>query len=311
MNPTRTYFATLSLFLASICFAQNQKSEATSLLGQPLYRKEFADIELIKLSANLAEAQSNYRVAPDSANNVIWLGRRLGYVWCFREAITAFSDGIAKHPENPRLYRHRGHRYITVREFDNAIADLEKASKLIANLPDEVEPDGAPNQHNIPRSTLHSNIWYHLGLACYLKGDFENAQRAYSAGMKFAEVNDDMLVATTHWLYMTLRRLGRMEEAQKILIPIRDQMEILENEHYHKLLLMYKEALSPGSILNLDSSSDIELATIGYGVGNWYFYNGHQEKAMEIFEKIAASENWPAFGFIAAEAELARAKQKK
>ena len=45
--------------------------------------------------------------------------------------------------------------------------------KLVAAKPDEVEPDGAPNARGIPRSTLQSNIWYHLGLAQYLAGDFD------------------------------------------------------------------------------------------------------------------------------------------
>ena len=32
-----------------------------------------------------------------------------------------YSQGIALHPENPWLYRHRGHRYISVRELDRAL----------------------------------------------------------------------------------------------------------------------------------------------------------------------------------------------
>jgi len=284
-------------------FAQTQP-EATSLLGQPLQRISFSDEELIKLSANLASAQADYKTDPNNANNIIWLGRRLAYLWRYREAIAVFTKGLEKYPENPWLYRHRGHRYITVREFNNAISDLEKATQLIANVPDEVEPDGAPNKHNIPRSTLHSNIWYHLGLAYYLKKDFENALRAYRAGMELSKVNDDMLVAASHWLYMTLRRLERPDEAEEVLEPIHDQMEILENESYHKLLLMYKGALSPDGLLDPDAADDLALATTGYGVGNWYLCNGHEAKAREIFEKIVATRYWAAFGHIAAEAEL-------
>ena len=63
------------------------------------------------------------------------------------------------------MYRHRGHRYVSIREFDRAIADLEYAATLIEGTEDEIEPDGMPNAMNIPVSSLHSNIWYHLGLA--------------------------------------------------------------------------------------------------------------------------------------------------
>ena len=86
-----------------------------------------------------------------------------------------FSKGVAAHPNNPRMYRHRGHRYITTRQFDRAIADFEKAATLIKGTPDEIEPDGAPNPTGKPRSSLHFNIWYHLGLAHYLKGDYQKA----------------------------------------------------------------------------------------------------------------------------------------
>lgn len=290
--------------------AQMPQPEATSLLGQPLHRISFSDEELIKLSADLAQARSDYQADPNNTDNIIWLGRRLAYLWRYREAIAVFSEGIAKHPENPKLYRHRGHRNITIREFDHAIADLEKAAQLIANRPDEMEPDGAPNQRNLPRSTLNSNIWYHLGLAYYLKGDFENAQRAFHACMEFAKVNDDMLAAASNWLYMTLRRLNRPEEAEQVLAPIRDQMEIFENEDYHRLLLMYKGALPPESLWNLDSADEVKLATIGYGVGNWYLYHDRPNEAREIFEKIIATQYWPTFGYIAAEAELARMKNE-
>src|SRR4029079_14854032 len=116
---------------------------------------------------------------PSSADAAIWLGRRLAYLGRFPEAIEAFTQGIAIHPADARLYRHRGHRYITTRRFDREVADLTKASQLVAGKQDEVEPDGAPNKAGIPRSTLQSNIWYHLGLAQYLSGDFDAALASY------------------------------------------------------------------------------------------------------------------------------------
>ncbi len=129
--------------------------------------------------------------------------------------------------------------------------------------------------------------------------------------MKFSKINDDMLTAASHWLYMTLRRLGRQQDAEKILEPIRDQMEILENADYHRLLLMYKSALSPEALMDIDAADDLKLSTIGYGVGNWYLCNGQTEKAQEIFEKIIATKYWSAFGYIAAESELARTKNSR
>jgi tetratricopeptide (TPR) repeat protein len=283
--------------------------EAHSLFGQPLYPISLSADEKAKLDSDLTMAQADYEKNPNDPERIIWLGRRLAYLWRYREAIEVYSRGIELHPDYFKLYRHRGHRYITIREFDKAIADLEKAAALIQGVSDAIEPDGAPNKFNIPTSTSHSNIWYHLGLAYYLKGDFENALRCYLECMKFSKINNDMLCATSDWLYMTYGRLGRIEEAAKVLEPIHQNMNILENHSYHKRLLMYKGIIQPDSLLNADNSSDLDLATQGYGVGNWHFYNGQTDKAKEIFEKVLKGKYWAAFGYIAAEADLIRMKK--
>lgn len=279
--------------------------EALSLLGEELRAPELAEERRIELERQLAEARAAYERDPTDADAIIWLGRRTAYLGRYREAIAIFTEGIEKHPADARMYRHRGHRFITVRQFDDAIADLRQAAELVRGRPDEVEPDGQPNEYNIPTSTLQSNIWYHLGLAYYLSGDFERALEAYRACMEVA-TNPDMHVATADWLYMTLRRLGRDEEAAAVLEPITADMRILENHTYHRRLLMYKGELSPDSLLAGDASETLQMATQGYGVGNWYLYNGDAERAREIFERVVSLGNWPAFGHIAAEAELAR-----
>jgi tetratricopeptide (TPR) repeat protein len=259
------------------------------------------------MEARLAEARARFDSQPNDPDAIIWLGRRTAYLGSYQEAIKIFSRGVELHTGDARFYRHRGHRYITLRCFDSAIADLEKAAKLIRGKADEIEPDGLPNARNTPTGTLQSNIWYHLGLAHYLKGDFENALRSYRECMKVSK-NPDMLVATSHWLYMTLRRLGRAGEARKVLDPITEQMDIIENRDYHRLLLMYKGKLTPESLLeeSMKGGSSLSSATIGYGVGNWHLYNGEREKAAAVFRKVIESNQWASFGYIAAEAELKR-----
>ncbi len=280
--------------------------EASTLSGKPLTRPVFSAEQRARLEADLAAAQAEHDKNPRDAERAIWLGRRLGYLSRYRDAIAIYTTALVRHPDNAKLYRHRGHRYISIRQFDNAVADFEKAASLVKGLPDEIEPDGAPNQYNKPRSTLQSNIWYHLGLAYYLKGDLTRALPAYLECMKVSTNNDDSLVAASDWLYMTYRRLGRTADAARVLEPIREQMDILENDAYHKRLLMYKGLVTPGSLLATEGADALQLATQGYGVGNWYLYNGDQAKAREIFERIVQGSSWSAFGFIAAEADLHR-----
>ncbi len=284
--------------------------EAYSLFGRLLTRPAFSPQRRNELDAQLAVAKNNFDNNPNDPENIIWLGRRTAYLSRYREAIDIYSRGIEKFPTHFKLYRHRGHRYITIREFDKAIGDLEKAASLIHGVPDEVEQDGLPNKYNIPTSTSHTNIWYHLGLAYYLKEDFENARRCYLECLTLCK-NDDILCATTDWLYMTCRRVGLHDEAKTYLEPINVDMTIYEDSAYHRRLLMYKGELQPSALLDTSGANDLTIATQGYGVGNWYFYNGEIEKAKQIFEQVITGSNWAAFGYIAAEAELYRMSKKK
>lgn len=283
--------------------------EVTSLIGVPLYRPLLSAERRAHLDGNLEEAAEAYRDNPEEAEAIIWYGRRLAYLSRYQDAIEIYSRGLELHPESYRLLRHRGHRYISTRQFDAAVADLENAARLAEGLPRETEPDGAPNALDIPLSNTHFNIWYHLGLAHYLRGDFEAARDAYLVCMEHSD-NPDLLVATTDWLYMTYRRLGEDEAAAALLEAIDAGMEIVENDSYHRRLLMYKGEIEPDELLDLRTADDpdiaLNIATQGYGVGNWYLVNGDAEAAREVFERIVEGTSWAAFGYIAAEAELAR-----
>lgn len=259
-----------------------------------------------QLEARLAEARAQATKEP-SAENLIWLGRRAAYLGHYREAVEVFTKASEQFPDDARVYRHRGHRYITLRCFDLAIRDLQRAAKLTKGKPDEIEPDGMPNSRNIPTSTLQSNIWYHLGLAYYLNGDFKSALKAYREAEKVSR-NPDMLVATSHWLYMTLRRLGREKEAATAIAGIQPDLDIIENDDYYKLIKLYQGRLKAEDLLREISSSTNTLsnASIGYGLGNWFLYNDQRVEAEKIFRQINVGNQWSSFGYIAAEAELKR-----
>ncbi|HRX01251.1 MAG TPA: tetratricopeptide repeat protein [Cyclobacteriaceae bacterium] len=287
---------------------QTEKApEVVSLLGKTFYEPERSPEAQARLDSNLQVAEKNFLKDP-SEENYIWYARRLGYLSRFNDAIEILSQGLEKYPDSYRLLRHRGHRYISMRLFDRAIDDLTRASQLMPPWPPEIEPDGAPNKMNIPLSSTQFNIWYHLGLAHYLKGDFEKAEQAYIECLKVSN-NDDLLVATIDWFYMTYRREGKDELAKGLLGNITDSMNIIENDSYYKRLQMYQGKLQPEQLLTVDPEADdydLSLATQGYGVGNWYLYNGDTTKAIDIFEKVVAGKSFASFGFIAAEAELAR-----
>jgi len=281
--------------------------ELVSLLGRPLHASP-PGADRAKLEANLEKARADLAADPRDPAKVVWVGRRLGYLWRMREAIDVFSRGIEAQPDFAPLYRHRGHRYITLRQFDRAIADLERAAKLIEGKPDEVEEDGAPNEKNIPLTSLGFNVWYHLALARYLQADFAGAVRDFTKTLEFCRGYDDNVVAVTDWLYMSLRRSAREKEAAALLASIREDMTIIENRAYHRRLLMYKGLHKPVALLSTDKASELDVATYGYGVANLFLYNGHSGRAKSELERVVSGPYWPAFGFIAAEVDLARMK---
>jgi hypothetical protein len=257
--------------------------------------------------ALLENERSDYSKNPDNESHAVWFGRRTAYLGEYKKAIEIYTDGIKWNPRSSQLYRHRGHRFITLRCFDDAIADLETAAKLIKGKPDEIEPDGLPNAKNIPTSTLQSNIWYHLGLAYYLKGEFKNALRAYRECEKVSK-NNDMRVATAYWHYMTLRRLGKEKEARRVIEPFAGEIELIENTDYLKLIKLNRGEVKDDELLASISAEANTLgsASMSYGIGNYFLYNGDNAKARSVFQKIVGGNQWSSFGYIAAETELAR-----
>jgi tetratricopeptide (TPR) repeat protein len=281
--------------------------QAVSFLGDSLRELPLGAETRARYDSQLAVAKASYDRAPADPDSIIWYARRLGYLGRFRESIAAYTAGIEQHPDNPWMYRHRGHRYISVRELDNAIADLEKATQLVAGKPDQVEPDGQPNAQNMPIGTLHSNIAYHLALAYYLKGNYASAVPVYQRELAAAK-NDDRRVSTGHWLYMSLRRQGNDAAARAMLTPFTKTMNVIENQTYHRLMLLYKGELPVDSVLTVGPNGEMSVtdATAAYGVGNWHLYNGRQAEAEAVFRRIMGGGLWGAFGYIAAEAELAK-----
>ena len=254
------------------------------------------------LLTNYSEALKNYNSAPN-VTNTIWLGRRIAYTGAYDEAIKIYTKGISKFPGEARLYRHRGHRYISTRQFVNAIADLNTAAQLIRNTKDQIEPDGIPNRLNQPISTLHTNIWYHFGLTYYLMNNLRRAKVAFTKCLE-ASTNDDNVVSASHWLYMIHRRLGNDEEAKALLEPISKDMTIVENDAYHQLLLFYKGEISEEALQGNESMGSSEAVL--YGLANWYHYNGDADKARLIYEELVKNGHPSGFGYIAAEEDLAR-----
>jgi tetratricopeptide (TPR) repeat protein len=280
--------------------------EATSLLGTPLLRPEPPAAFRDRQETLLAEARSQLAAAPDSVDAWIWVGRRLGYLGRYRDAIAHYTEALARFPDAPELYRHRGHRYLSVRELDHARGDLERAVELMGALPDAVEPDGLPNERNLPTGTLRSNVWYHLGLARHLLGDDDGAAAAFTAARDAVD-NPDNLVAASYWLYLAYRAAGDERAAREMLAPITPELDVFENREYHRLLLVFRGDYDAELLLGQAAAGGgQQLATVGYGIAAWRLLGGERQAAARLLGQLVVETPWPAFGHLAAEAQLAR-----
>jgi len=275
-----------------------------ALLAALLAAAPPAQAQAAGADAQLAAAKAAWERHPANADSIIWYGRRVGYTGAFAEAVAIYTEGLRRHPDEPRLLRHRGHRFISLRDFPRAIADLERARTVVAGKPDEVEPDGQPNARGIPTSTLHSNIRYHLALAYFVTGEFARALPIWAEDARVAK-NVDQRVAATYWWVLTLAHLDRHDEAKAALAAVRADWDVIENGSYHRALLWMKGEMTEAALLPAGAST-LERQTIGNGIGQWHAAHGRTAEARRAWEGVLATGPSASFGFIAAEQAMGR-----
>lgn len=302
MAAMKTALGVAALFLSGACASLPPGAVCRSLDGRPLFPPHLDDADRARMEADLAAAQAVLATTPTDRDAAVWVARRLGYLGRFRAAISVLTEALVDHPDDPFLLRHRGHRWITLREPGRAAADLERAAFACRTTPDVVEPDGRPTPGRPPHSSLHYNVHYHLGLALFLCGDFELAERAWLECLAVV-ANDESRVAVTHWLWCVKMRRGDRAGAAAVVAPIRADMDVVDNRGYLQLCLVYAGKLERQDVVVPKGSAGAALA---FGLAHQALVVGARDQARREFEALVAGANWTAFGVIAAEAELAR-----
>jgi tetratricopeptide (TPR) repeat protein len=256
----------------------------------------------------LEQAQEAYAAQPGSVQALVRLGRALSGAGMYKQAVALYTLGLDQHPDDLYLLRHRGHRYITLRQFGLALADLQRAAELCRERPDEPEPPLVPSASGVVLDTLNENVYYHLALAHYLRGEYEQALAGWRQCGRFV-TNDDGRAMLAHWTWLTLQRLGRAAEAEAAVAAITPELDVTEYHAYHDAVLVYRGLKDPDALLaTLQPAGDgaVNFASLGYGIARWYLAQGQEEAGAALLAQVASAEMWAAFGRIAAEADLAR-----
>lgn len=230
----------------------------------------------------IARAQQALEREPKNVQRIIALGIAQSGARQFREAIATFTKGMAIEPRNAMLYRWRGHRYLSVREFDRAEADLKRGLAL---------------------DSTNYGVLYHLGIIRFIRGDFAGAadlfRRAHPHAPDAAEA-----AGSTDWRWMSLSRAGQKAEAKAWLDGRPDSLKVANA--YAQRLRLYRGETRPEHLLTPADTADVQVATLNFGLGNWYLVQGDAARGRERFEASVRSGGWPGFGFIVSEVELRR-----
>lgn len=240
----------------------------------------------------------------DDVDTIVWFGRRLAYLGELDAAVAVYTEGLRIHGPEPHLLRHRGHRYLSLRDFAASRADLELAAERIEGQPDEIEPDGLPNARGIPTSTLQTNVHYHLGLARRWLGDDDGAVAAFRACLDRA-TTVDMEIAARYWLVLCLFRVNRPDEARSVAAAVAPDADVIENHAYHALCLGIAGRRTFAEV-EAGAQGGSPAGTLGYGLAAWAIADGRFGDGVARLREIARMGAPTAFGRIAAEADLAR-----
>src|SRR5687767_15840893 len=104
----KTLFAILFCLFSTAALARASCLQTAKEVPPQLSAETRRDFE-----TKLNEARELFEKDSRSAERIIWLGRRTAYLGRYKDAIEIYSEGIKQFPADARLYRHRGHRFIT------------------------------------------------------------------------------------------------------------------------------------------------------------------------------------------------------
>lgn len=257
-----------------------------TVTAQPVQYRTPAGVEYRAVGDTTAIVRAREALAADPGNVdlVLALGLAQAGAQQYREAIATFGRGIALAPGNATLYRWRGHRYLSVREFARAEADLQRGLA-------------------IDRTTY--GCWFHLGIVRFVQGDFAGAAEAFRAGLPFVP-NAGELKGSVDWLWMSLSRAGRHAEARALLDQRLDTLPTEPDYAYTKRVRLYRGEVAPEQLITPADTAGVQVATLSFGLGNWYLVKGDTTRALEHFRRAVGTNGWAGFGFIVAEVELRR-----
>lgn len=291
--PPRWLWTALALG-SSVLRAQSVEPEVFTSLDKAFYARPDPN-------GTIAAADAALIGDPASADKLLAAAAARDALLRFSASLPLYTRGIGAFPDDIRFLRYRGHRFISIRRFDAALADLKAAAQRV---PDSFD------------------VSYHLALTYYLRRDYNHALREYQRCLQLGggkgrssalplgwrtcrELDQNARAALLEWAYRAATRAGKPDVAAALVGEVTAEWQVTENRSYLESLLLHKGVRTEAD-LSAGAGQDGISATLGYAIGFWHATNGRSTQACESWRRVVAGEEWAAFGFIAAEADLAR-----
>lgn len=275
--------------------ANADQPQAASLSGNALFGLKDKD-------QRISTAQEAVNKAPNDPELRLNVGRLQDSHLRFLESISTYGEGVEKFPGDYRFLRMRGQRYLSVRKFEQGLADLQKAAKLVPNSFDAA---------------------YYLGLAYYFSGDHAQAaaefwrcedqmkrpikEQANLMGGRSCEglrEEENGRIPLQYWRYLALRRAGLSAEARKYLDEqVNPLLTITVTKPFYEALLFFKGVKEINEMMAGANEGSRDFLTRSSGVATFLFTEGERAQACGIWARNAMDPNWDHLGVINAESE--------
>jgi tetratricopeptide (TPR) repeat protein len=270
------------LILATIVQASGQPTEAQQAFaqGNDYLKQQQYDKALESFEHAIA-------LEPTNADFPLGKCRALAAATKHEEAIPACTESLRLRPDNAEALRDRGHYYLNLGQVEPALTDLRRAAQI---------------------TKTDRGVYYHLGVAYYLKGNFARSSDAFQSCLDNSTATDR--IECMAWLYPSLVRAGRKQAAASLLEKVQPDPNVTGHPAWYlDRLLLFKGSKSESEVAaNLDKEGALSVSSIGYSLGLWHLLNGRTQQAREYFEKSVATNFTPAWGYRCSEAELQRMK---
>jgi tetratricopeptide (TPR) repeat protein len=269
--------------------------QAGSLAGNALFGLKDKEG---KIKAAIATMEND----PGNAELRLAAGRLQDSYLRFLDSIFVYTEGVKQFPKDYRFLRMRGHRLISTRKFSEAVADLEKAAKMVPNSFD---------------------VAYYLGLAHYFNGDHAKSAAVLAAcedqiqkpladkkdlmgGRSCESIGADInwRVPLQYWRYLALRRAGQLAAAKTYLDGhVKGEPTVSSSKPFYDALLFFKGAKEINEMLAGAGEGVRDVLTRSSAAATYLFTEGERAKGCSIWARNAMDQNWDHLGVINAESE--------